>query len=168
MTQTVTITLAVADALELFDVVANTVSQTETDLVEARGIGDKAEVRWLTDAFATHNRLYDVLHATVGQGTPHWQAGASQAGEADEYEDDDLTADEATDGALSLWEAEQASQAIEAREPGDTATCGHCDAPLPKGRLTELLELAKALSTNVRGLCDACGTKASNSPYRVF
>lgn len=103
MTQTVTITLAVADALELFDVVANTVFKTETDLVEARAIGDKAEVRWLTDAFAIHNRLYDVLHATVGQGTPHWPSEAGQADETDEYEDDDLTADEAVEEAHTVF-----------------------------------------------------------------
>ncbi|CAB5219184.1 hypothetical protein UFOVP221_36 [uncultured Caudovirales phage] len=161
--ETVTITLTVADALELFDVVAQARAEAEGDLETAQGIGDKAEVKWLTDAVGTHTRVYDVLEAVVGSGTENWEAV-----EADEYEEDDLTADEATDDALSLDEVEQAIQAIEARTPGDKATCGHCEAPLSKGTLTDLLDLDIFEGTNVRGLCDACGTKASNSPHRIF
>jgi hypothetical protein len=161
--ETVTITLRVEDALEVFDVIAQARAQFEADLEQAEADGKRDVVAWSKQAVAQYTRVYDVLEAVVGSGTEGWEAS-----EADEYEEDDLTVDEATDDALSLEEVEAVAQAIEARLPGDKATCGHCDAPLPKGILTALLEVAETVSTNVRGLCDACGTKASNSPYRVF
>ena len=162
--ETVTVTLRVEDALEVFDVIAQARAQFEADLEQAKAERKRDVVAWSKQAVAQYTRVYDVLEAVVGSGTENWEAG-----EFDEYEEDDLTADEATDDALSLEEAESAIQAIEARTPGDKATCGHCEAPLSKGTLTDLLlDSGIFEGTNVRGLCDACGTKASNSPHRIF
>ena len=192
-TKTRTITLTDREGMEIFDAIASSRFKAEQELEEAESASDTAWVSDARDSFFLFDRLYDKLQAVFGH--------LYDTDDDGEYEEDDLTADEATeahttfydgvceqcstglvvavpcrlqqpdeatDDALTLDEVEQAIQAIEARTPGDKATCGHCEAPLSKGTLTDLLDLGIFEGTNVRGLCDACGTKASNSPHRIF
>ena len=130
---TVTITLAVADALELFDVVAQARADAEGDLETAQGIGDKAEVKWLTDAVDTHTRVYDALEAVVGSGTGHWEAG-----EVDEYEEDDLTADEATEAHTTFYDG----------------VCEQCSTGLVRAVRCRLQQPASAVSFHAPGYGD--------------
>ena len=160
-TKTRTITLTDREGMEIFDAIASSRFKAEQELEEAESASDTAWVSDARDSFFLFDRLYDKLQAVFGH--------LYDTDDDGEYEEDDLTADEATDDALSLEEAESAIQAIEARTPGDKATCGHCEAPLSKGTLTDLLlDSGIFEGTNVRGLCDACGTKASRSPHRIF